>query len=119
MNVGARLVDAAVDHQLAEQPRAGRLDRLGIQRQFENVGRLHELGCAVAGDEIAVRIGGMAETDMPECIEHAFIGEHAIGDRQFLAGFSERIGHEYRSPFWDILRSDILGCHHPRRRMTQ
>jgi hypothetical protein len=35
----------------------------------------------------------MAHADMPEGIEHALIGKNAVGDRQFLAGLGERIGH--------------------------
>src|SRR6185312_1157603 len=39
-----------------------------------------------AGQEIAVRVVGVAHAHVPEGVEHAFIGDNAVGNRQFAAG---------------------------------
>ncbi len=41
------------------------------------------------GDEIALRIVGMAHADMPEGVDDALIGEDAVGARQFDAQLGE------------------------------
>jgi hypothetical protein len=43
---------------------------------------------------------------MPERIEHAFIGENAVGGRQILAQFGNRIGHAW---FPLVLGRDFRG----------
>ena len=35
----------------------------------------------------------MAHADMAEGVEHAFVGDDAVGKREFGAGFGERVGH--------------------------
>jgi hypothetical protein len=57
----------------------------------------------------------MPNADMPEGIEHAFIGEDAIGSRQFSADLGERIGHGFS--FFGI--EFCAGGHCPRTRMFQ
>jgi hypothetical protein len=93
VHVGARFVDFAVNHHLAIEPHPGWPNRLGVERHFQDVGWLDELGGAMARDEIAIRILRTAHADMPECINDAFIGKDAIGDRELMSQRSKGIGH--------------------------
>src|SRR6516225_823892 len=84
IHVGSRLIDLAVDDHLAVEAHMGRHHRLRIQRHFENVGRLDQLARAVAGNEIAAGVLRVARTDVPECIDDAFVGKDAIGDGKLV-----------------------------------
>ena len=91
-DVAARLIDAAMDHPLGIKPHPGALHRLGIELVFEDVVGLDQKRRARARQEIAVRIGRMAHADMAEGIDHAFIGQDAVGK----AEFRDEIGHIIR-----------------------
>ena len=93
IDVGPRFVDLAVDDHLAVETHVGGHDRLGIQRHLQDIGRLDQLRGAVPRDEIAVRILGIADADVSERVDNAFIGENAVGDGQFVAQFGESVGH--------------------------
>ena len=54
---------------------------------------LYAKRAARARQEIAVRIGRVAQADMAETVEHALMGDDAIGKRELVAGFGKRIGH--------------------------
>ncbi len=88
-----RLVDLAVDDALAVEPLLDRLDDLRVERELVNVLRLHQLRPARARQQIAARIGRMAHADVAEGVEHAFVGDHAVGARQQFARFGK--GHRH------------------------
>src|SRR5262249_7377390 len=48
---------------------------------------------ARAREQIATGIGRMAHADMAERIEHAFVRQYAVGNRDLVAGIGEVIGH--------------------------
>jgi hypothetical protein len=93
MDVGPRLIDLAVDDHLAVEPHARRHHRLGIERHLQDVGRLDQLRGAVPRNEIAARILRVAGTDMPECIDDAFVGKNAVGDGELVAQGGEWVRH--------------------------
>ncbi len=37
----------------------------------------------------------MAHADMTERVEHAFVGQNAVGERQFLDQFGHLFGHNF------------------------
>src|SRR5262249_34983659 len=69
----------------------------GIERHLQDVGRLHQLRGAMPRDEIAVRILRIADADVSERIDNAFVGENAVGNGQFVAQFGEGVGHGWFS----------------------
>jgi hypothetical protein len=93
VDVGPCLVDAAVDDALAVEGHIGRRDRLGIEREFQNVGRLDQLGAARAGEQVAPAVARVAHADVAEAVEHAFVRDDAVGERKLVAGFGEGIWH--------------------------
>jgi len=40
----------------------------------------------------------MAHADVAESVEHAFMRDDAIGERQLIAGLGERVGHAWSFP---------------------
>jgi hypothetical protein len=93
IHVRPRFVDLAVDHHLAVEPHARRHHRLGIERHLQHVGRLDQLGGAVPRDEIAVRILRVADADVSERVDDAFVGENAVGDGELVAQLGEWVRH--------------------------
>jgi hypothetical protein len=93
-DIGPRLIDAAVDHSLREQPFGRRAHRLGVEREFENVCRLDQLRRARARQQESARIAGMAQADVTEGIEHPFVRKHAARQRELIADIIASIGHE-------------------------
>ena len=93
VDVGPCLIDAAVDDALAVKRQVGMNGRLRIERELQNIGRLDQLGAARAGEQIAPAVGRMAHADVAEAVEHAFMRDDAVGERELVAGFSEGIGH--------------------------
>ena len=93
MHVGAQLIDAAMDHAFPIGQIAGRREQFGIEGELQDVGRLDQLRAARARKQISSRIGGMADADMTEAVEHAFMGDDPVGQRQLIAGFVEDIRH--------------------------
>jgi hypothetical protein len=82
-----------MDHAFPIGQIAGRREQLGIERKFQDVGRLDQLRAARARKQIAAGIGRMADADMTEAVEHALMGDNAVGQRQLIAGFVEGIRH--------------------------
>src|SRR5580700_8736651 len=87
VDLGPGFIDFAVDHPLAVETEFGRLDRLGIEIELDDVGNLRQFRRAVARDEIAFRIVRMAHADMAEVIEHFLVGHDARRDDQFVQQF--------------------------------
>ena len=104
-DVRPRLIDAAVDHALGVELHRRRRDRLGIERELQNVGRLDQARRARAREQIATGIGRMAHADMAERIEHAFVRQYAVGKRDLVAGIGEIIGGSQREDDYDKLRN--------------
>ena len=91
-DIAARLIDAAMDDALGIEPCGGALHRLGIELVLEDVVGLDQQRRARARQQVAVRIGGMAHADMAEGIDHALVGQDAVGNGEFL----DEIGHIIR-----------------------
>src|SRR5208283_2136071 len=100
-DVLARLIDAAVDDALGVEMHLGRLHRARIERVLQNVVWLDQQRRARARQQIASGIGRMAHADVAEGVEHAFVGEDAIGERKLLDDIGQFIGHDY-SPCYCI-----------------
>ena len=92
-DVGPRLVDAAVDHPLGVELDRGSRDRLGIEAELQDVGRLDQGRRARARQQVAAGIGGVAHADVTECVEHAFVCNDSVGAREHVAGLIEFDGH--------------------------
>jgi hypothetical protein len=97
-HVGPRLIDAAVDDALGVKLDRGRRDRFGVEREFQNIGRLDDSRRAGAREQIAARIVWMAQADVAERIEHAFVRQDAIGKSDLIAGVGEIVGHGFPVP---------------------
>ena len=93
VDVGARLVDLAVDHAFAVRQEIARREQLGVEREFEDVGRLDQLRAARARQEIATGIARVAHADMAEAVEHALMGDDTVGERERIASVVERMRH--------------------------
>src|ERR1039458_660264 len=106
-----RFVDFAMDDALAIEPHLDRLHDLRIECEFEDVFRLHQFWAARIRHQIASRIGGMAQGDVTEGVEHAFVGDHAVGARQLLARLVKFVQHRR---FPQVLRHARLYAGHPR-----
>src|SRR5262249_25322410 len=57
---------------------------------------------ARARQQIAAGIGRMADADVAEGVQHAFVRQHAVGERNLVAGV-EKVGHE-GVPHWAAQR---------------
>src|SRR2546430_59110 len=75
-HVRPRLEDLAMDDALRIEVHGRRLDGLRVEVELQDVVRLHQLGGTRAREEIAPRIVGMADADMAEGVDHAFVGEN-------------------------------------------
>ena len=104
IDLGAGLVNLAVDHALTIEAEFGRPDRLGIQIEFDDVGHLRQFRRAVARDEKALRIIGVAHADVPERVEHVLVGENARSDDQFVQSLCNIIRH------LDLRFCSVLAC---------
>ncbi len=93
VDVGPRLIDAAVDHPLAIERDPVRRYRLGIERELVDVDWLDQLGAARAGEQVTTGIGRVAHADMPECVEHAFVSDDPVGERELPASLLEDSSH--------------------------
>src|ERR1700730_13364268 len=93
IDLGPRLVDFAVDHPLAVKTELRGLDRLRFEIELDEIGHFRQFRRLVAGDEIALRIAGMADADVAERVEHLLIGEDARRNDQFVQNVGEVIGH--------------------------
>jgi hypothetical protein len=87
-----------MDDALAIEPHARLPDRLGIECKFQNVGRLDQLGRARARQQIVLGIARMAHADVPKRVEHALVGDHAVGERQVVIKFIQRLRQRTSPP---------------------
>jgi hypothetical protein len=69
----------------AGRPRV-RGDRIAIQREFENVVRLHKSRAQRTRQQITARIAGMTQADVPVFVKEALPDQNAIGDRELVLG---------------------------------
>jgi hypothetical protein len=113
IDVGPCLIDAAMDHALAVERHAFGGQRLGVERELVDIRSLDQLRTAGAGEKITARIVRMSHADMAEAVEHAFMRDDSVGERQLIAGLVEGIGHgrSLFSAWWrgDCKWSRIIG----------
>ena len=92
MDVGPRLVGAAMDESLEIGRAALGVDRIALQRELHDVVGLDAIRRARARQQEALRIVGMAHADMPEPIHDPFAGEDAVAGDEFFNQLVE-LGH--------------------------
>ena len=93
VDVRPRFEDLAMDDAFRIHGQRRRLHRLGIEVEFVEIARLDQLRRARARQEVPVWIFGMAHADMAERVEHAFMRDHAVGNRELVADVGKRHGH--------------------------
>ena len=76
-----------MDHPLRIEPRGRRNDRFGIEIELQDVVRLDQLRPARARQQVAAGVIRMAHADVAEGIEHALVGQHAVGERELVTHF--------------------------------
>src|SRR5262249_9407309 len=96
--IGPRLVDLAVNDALAIRKNIAGRHLFGIERELQDVAGLDQLRTARARQQVVVGVGRMPHADMAESVEHALVGDDAIGKRKGVAGFIERTRHW--ASFW-------------------
>src|SRR6516165_5905141 len=92
-HIGARLIDFAVDDALAIEPLFDRLDDSRVEAELVDILRMHQFRRARARHQVTVGISRVAHGNVTEGVEHAFIGDHAVGAREQLTRFVELIWH--------------------------
>ena len=102
-DVAARLIDTAVNDAFGIEVHFGRPHRFGIERVFQDIVRLDQKRRARARQEIAAGIGRMAHADVAESVEHAFMGEDTVRERQFLDQIGHLIGHVFPLLYGHVL----------------
>jgi len=83
-HVAARLVDFTVDEPFDHAAAVLRIDRIGIEVVFHDVVRGHQDRRERARQQVAVWVARMAHAHMPIGIEHALLGENAVGGDEVL-----------------------------------
>src|SRR5258706_4607475 len=77
MNIGARLINLAVNEALEKTRAAVRVDCIAVEIVLDDVGGRHQRGRYRARHQIAVRRTGMAQRDVAKTVDHALRGEYA------------------------------------------
>jgi hypothetical protein len=98
-HIRSRLVDAAMDDTLRIELHRWRLDRLGIERIFQDIGGLDHGRRTRTREQIAAGIGRVAHAHMAESVQHAFVRQHAVGERKLVARFGQIVGHRTSPAF--------------------
>jgi len=98
LDIGPNLVNLAVDETLQIRGATARIDRLIVQVVFDDVLRGHQGRRSRAGNEVMLGVPGRPDTDMAESVNHALVGQDAIGENQIGDAFG-------------VL---LLGCFHGR-----
>jgi hypothetical protein len=85
-DIGPRAIDLAVDEALADRGHARfyslAVERLAVEVVLEDVFHLHGLGRDGAGEEETLRILRRAQADVAVGVDHAVLGEDAVGGDQ-------------------------------------
>src|SRR5262249_59044100 len=79
VDVGTRLVDAAMDEALEIGRPPARIDRIALERELHDVVDLDALGRPRPRQQKALRVVGMARADMPERIHDALARQDPVG----------------------------------------
>ena len=91
IHVGPDFVDFAVNETFEGQPAAALIDRVGVEVELHDVLGGHERRRQRARHQVAVWIRRMPDAHMPGFIEHALLGQDAIGrDEVFDENWSDR-----------------------------
>jgi hypothetical protein len=91
--VRPRLVNLAMDDALGIKLDGRRMHGARLEIEFENIAGFNQLGRARARQQIAPGLVRMTQADMPEGVDHAFMGEDAIGDGKLVAQVGEFVRH--------------------------
>ena len=86
-HVRPRLVDLAVDHALGILRRGIARPAGEVEVELDRSSGSTSSGARRARQDVAVGIVGMAHADVPEGVEHALVGDDAVGDRELAEGF--------------------------------
>ena len=91
MDVGTGFKDGAVNEPLdAEWPRVVH-DGISIERELDDVIRLHKTGAYRARQKVAIGILGVTNADVPVFIKDALLRQNPIGDGKLVSGALQRI----------------------------
>src|SRR5215470_13388136 len=92
-HVRPRFENLAMDDALGIELCGRRLDGLGVEVEFQNVGWLYQLRRTRPRQEVPTWVVGMANAHMPEGVDHALMGENAVGNGKLVAQVGEFVGH--------------------------
>ena len=81
-DVRSRLVHAAVNETLGIDRAIGAVEPVAVEVELDDVVFGDQAGTARARQEIAFGVFRVADADMAECINHAFVAENAVGHHQ-------------------------------------
>src|SRR5262245_8500160 len=93
VDIWPRLEDLAVNDALAIGQDVARCHLLGIEGELEHVRWLDQLGAARAREQVVTGIFRMTHAHMAEAVEHALVGNNAVGNRKRVAGVFDGVGH--------------------------
>ena len=98
-DIGAPLVDAAVNVTFRIGFPVVAADDVPLQREFHDIVHGHQFGTARPCDQVVSGIVGMAHAHMSERIHDALMRQYAVGDDDF-AQCIDQGGHRQTFPDW-------------------
>ena len=78
------LVDLAVDEAFDVKRAATRVERVAVEVELHDVVGRDQSRSHAARQEEARRVGLLPRADMPETVDHALLGENAVGGDEIL-----------------------------------
>ena len=105
VDLRARFVGRTMDVALNVERTVVGVDRAAVEVELDDIASVHQLGAARAGQQIAVRIGRMADADVAAGIDHVLVGEDAVGNYEFVYGLI-KVAHAFSAcPGLALLKS--------------
>ena len=92
VDVGAHLVDLAVDEALAIDRAAARIDRIAVEIEGDEVAHRHVARRDRLHLQIAVGVARIPDADMAERVEHAVVRQDVVGGDQIERQLGIEIG---------------------------
>ena len=84
LDVGMGLIDFAVDEALHIERSSPRLDRVAVEIELQDVVGRDQARSHAARQQKAPRVGLVPHADMAEAIDHALVGENAVGGDEIV-----------------------------------
>ena len=86
MDVGTSCKNGSVNEPVDAERTGIDHDGISIERELEDVIRLHETGAYRARQEVAIGMLGVTNADVPIFVEDALLGQNPIGDGKLAPG---------------------------------